>query len=886
MDILAKIFEWIQKQPNWQSDAFRRIWENGTLSDSDIDDICVLVKLSCDIQVEKNIKAQTFNPPDSGDTDAQSIPVRLYAIKELKNVNALAENQELSFNPSGLTVIYGENGSGKSGYSRVLKRACYARTQGDRILPNAFKQNKNGKAASATFMWQIGYGDEIHTKEMPWIDGKDVLKEFKPFMSSVAVFDSQCARVYTEDKGRTVDYLPYGLDLLKTLGLACKDRIGKRLQNEITAIHQGLNALQSEVGTSNQYGKFIEDIIGGKINDKIGLGKAQDKPAFTPDDQRLLNKLEKDPKGRNSEKQAQDLRKKQDKMADLKSKIVDLTKTIDNFSNQIPNMIKGIEVAKEMVSAEAEKFTSNDLLPGTVKEEAWKKLYLAAQEFSVIAYPSLASRQGPIFPEDEPHPRCVLCQQPLAQKSIDHLINFDKFMRDKSEANLLDKQKNIETIRKELNQQQINMKQILLPFVSDLESLSEDAGDKFSGLLNSLKEYIGVLEDKVKQFIVALESHKWEGFPSSPANNPEQAIEELLDWIRGQILEHGKATAESINTQITELRAKKTFDEHRETMINLIRLEMCRKAVSTRKISFFEKTLSNEEVNQKLAERLNDEIENFGSPGAGKEITFHVTHREGGSKIQLELPRLVANCRPSDILSEGEQNAIAMASFFSEISLSDNVSTLVFDDPATSMDDGRLERIAERLIDAAKKKQVIVFTHDIYFANLLSKDKEAKEIGLSHKGEQEVQTFGIVGEMPFSGMNVDEKIQDLEHRGGNLENPQMEDKQKQTELKAAYFDLRHAIEHLIESIVLHRVLTRRSSKITTGNLPKIFFQPENKADAADIIDRLHTRVSNRLHGSERGVKLQVRDLKRDVKEFKEVRKKFKCSNSAQQGSRK
>ena len=57
--------------------------------------------------------------------------VQLTSMASVFNVNALASDQILNFDQSGLTIIYGGNGSGKSGYSRALKRACRARDQSE-----------------------------------------------------------------------------------------------------------------------------------------------------------------------------------------------------------------------------------------------------------------------------------------------------------------------------------------------------------------------------------------------------------------------------------------------------------------------------------------------------------------------------------------------------------------------------------------------------------------------------------------------------------------------------------------------------------------------------------------------------------------------------------
>ena len=51
-------------------------------------------------------------------------------------MTALAREQTLEFQPAGLTVIYGDNASGKSGYARILKKVCRARAAEKPILPN------------------------------------------------------------------------------------------------------------------------------------------------------------------------------------------------------------------------------------------------------------------------------------------------------------------------------------------------------------------------------------------------------------------------------------------------------------------------------------------------------------------------------------------------------------------------------------------------------------------------------------------------------------------------------------------------------------------------------------------------------------------------------
>ena len=87
---------------------------------------------------------------------------------------------------------------------------------------------------------------------------------------------------------------------------------------------------------------------------------------------------------------------------------------------------------------------------------------------------------------------------------------------------------------------------------------------------------------------------------------------------------------------------------------------------------------------------------------------------------------VTADHQITDVLSEGEQKVIALADFLAESSMVSGESTFVFDDPVNSMDYRRIEKIALRLRELSEHNQVIVFTHNIWFAtSLLSKFESA-----------------------------------------------------------------------------------------------------------------------------------------------------------------
>ena len=133
-------------------------------------------------------------------------------IKGLVNVNALANGGSVPIALAGLTVIYGENGAGKSGYSRIFKHACRARDRREPILPNANLDPKDVGTAQAVFEAVID-GTAI---DLPWQYGVIAPEP----LSDISIFDTHCARAYIDNHGDFA-YTPYGLDILEGLVGAC-----------------------------------------------------------------------------------------------------------------------------------------------------------------------------------------------------------------------------------------------------------------------------------------------------------------------------------------------------------------------------------------------------------------------------------------------------------------------------------------------------------------------------------------------------------------------------------------------------------------------------------------------------------------------------------------
>ena len=115
------IIAWSKERPAWQREVMRRVAAGEVFSDGDYD------RLVEDIVGAKQLPEPKFGLEQLPEAAPEDSPVRLVAIEKPEHVNALESRDPLTFEPRGLTIVYGDNGSGKSGYARLLKRITRAR---------------------------------------------------------------------------------------------------------------------------------------------------------------------------------------------------------------------------------------------------------------------------------------------------------------------------------------------------------------------------------------------------------------------------------------------------------------------------------------------------------------------------------------------------------------------------------------------------------------------------------------------------------------------------------------------------------------------------------------------------------------------------------------
>lgn len=802
MTILHEIHAWSKDLSAWQQDAIARLYANRTLSSADLDDLYALAKAEVGIpdpegRVPKKLHDAQVAPPADPDR-----VVLLTAIKELNNVNALAKGARLPIARVGVTAVYGENGVGKSGYSRVFKKACRARDRREPIMPNANLEPSTRRPAQATFEAEI---DGVAT-DLPWNDGHEPPEP----LSDIAIFDSHCARAYIDNQGDFA-YSPYGLDILEGLVGAC-NRLKARALAEKTANAPNNAAYAVLAGEQTEVGKKLRGIPAITTSEDIETLCSISETEQQHLDLLIKTLAEPDPKQR-----ALVLRQKASRFRSLKERVEAAVNVVSDEKVWILQELIGksnaAKVAAELAATEF-KATPGQLA-GTGGEE-WKTLFEAARAFAELSH---AAYEFPELPADA---SCPLCQNPLGQEGSARLLRFDSFVKAAAEKAANDARVAAATPYRIIQEASLD-----LMFRDALVEEVTELCPEVTALCTALQEALDARQPAVLQ--AAADKLAWDQIPKLP-EDPQYGLAEIISSLLEQATALDATADEKLKAAMvserTELDARRRLAEVKAAVLEAIakhkicrRLQNCIDGMETRGISRKSTDLSRTTASQELAEALNAELKFL----KVHNLSVVMKPESPGGKTQFKLAlQLPGGGTPAAILSEGEQRAIAIASFMAEIRLGKGRGGIVLDDPVSSLDHRRRWEVAERLVKESLTRQVIVFTHDIYF--LLILEQKAEEVSASLTKNYIRRTahgYGVYSEdLPFDVLKTKDRVGRLRQILVDVRNAAKcgdEDLQRQLTTKS-YGLLRLAWERCIEEVLLNGAVQRFGEGVSTQRL--------------------------------------------------------------------
>ena len=804
MTVLQQIFEWSQDRPVWQRDALRRLVLNGELSDEDVRALTEICKTSHGFAEPQEVAPLTMDHiPEKSDG---GVPVSLESIFHHRGVNALADDQTLKFAPN-LTLVYGDNAAGKTGYIRILKSACRARGQ-EEILGNVVSG-----ATPLTPVVSIKYkvGDESEPRE--WVgNGED------EFVSRVSVFDTQCAAVYITEK-TDVAFRPFGLNLFDKLVQACK-AVQVQLEREQRALtSNSLVPVQAQIPEGTAAAKLLRNITSltkpEAVHSLARLSSGEEARLA------LLKKSLLDLQANDPEKLAQQLTLRAGRVEALARHIKNVEESLSAEAVQsvFSARVEGRRKSEEARRLRKATFPSN-MLVGT-GSESWTPLWEAARKFSEeLAYP------GQAFPvvEDEAH--CVLCQQDLDHEASHRLQQFEAFVATTTENELRQARESFSQQRKAFTDLNV-LTEVIDETLKELRIEHDSVSDAVAAALT-------IAENRRKAVVLALGEDQDLALDCLDV----QSVAAEVDALVGQIAERLNTLRTSadddarkrMTTEAQELRARMLLAQYEQVILDEIDRKkkyaaygLCIDDTKTRAITRKNTAVTRVAVTQKLKQSFQDKLSSLDFCHVEVELK-EVGGTEGVLYHKLVLTRAPGIELPK-VVSEGEQRCLSIASFFAELSTADDPSGIVFDDPVSSLDYRWREGVARRLVEEAKTRQVIVFTHDVVFLLLLKQYAKEQSVGqLDQHVRQLSNGAGVCAEeLPWVALPVKNKIGYLKNERQTADKLFRDGHQSAYEQQAAYLYglLREAWERAIEEVLLGGIVERFRPSVQTQHIGTI-----------------------------------------------------------------
>jgi energy-coupling factor transporter ATP-binding protein EcfA2 len=822
---LADILKWSADIPAWQRDALRRLCGQAKLEPADLMSLVAICKA-----------AEQGSPLDAThvrDPAASHAVVSLGALHGLSNVNALAPGERLSFGKAGLTVVYGDNGAGKSGYARVLKQLCRARSpKGDAILPNIYT------AASGTPSANVEFYIGGQKRNASWTQGSPT----DAMLSAVSVFDSRTANIHVENTN-DLAYTPLPLRILAGLAQACQD-VKAKLAAEIKALQEQTPAVLSkpECKHETEVGKLVA-ALSGKIKPETvkklaGLSTEEETRLQT-----LVTDLASDPTRTLRQLQGHETRLKTiiGHLERLASIVADETRT------GLHEAHAGLGTARRAATAASVNLFAEEPLPD-IGSDVWKSLWEAARDYSrASAYP------GKGFPVTDADAHCVLCQQPLSEEASKRLSSFEAFVQDESKR----REEEAETAYDEALEDVASKGIAMADVPAIITLIRDDLGQE--ALATSVRREILVLAWRLRAI---LRTHRLETLPALP---PATAVSlaPLRTALSSLATRMEALRSEANSPQRTALVAERDGLADRkwlgvvlaDVLAQITRrkaieaLEKASKDTTTNKITTQSARIAQALVTNRLRGCFAIEVDKLGVAGLAIELQQAKT-TAGVPFFQVRLIN-----KPSEpvgkVLSEGEHRCVALAAFLAELSTIDAQSAIVFDDPVSSLDHLHRDRVAARLAEAGQSRQVVVFTHDMAFLLLLDeacraiKDREATPVTyrlISRGGEN---SGFCHQDPPATVMPIDKVLDGMKAHLANVKiHHERGDQAKWLREVTSFQDqLRMSWERAVEEIV-GPVIRRLSRKVDTAGLIKLTVLTDG--DCADMREAFG-RCSALLH---------------------------------------
>lgn len=796
------VLDWAKKLTPWKQDALRRLAISNDLSDEDLSELLGMVRTSAGLSL-------ATTPPDpipfakAHFGGGKHLPIILKGIANAENINRLAPGASLSFCPKALTIVYGRNGSGKSGFVRILRTACRTRVENQaklKVLADVYGGASGPQTADIII--DKGAGDI----PIAWSPGKAA----SPELMQVAVFDSASAQLYV-DGGNQIRFLPFGLALPHRLNGVCLGLKGTLEAERTTEVGNkvSLTAIAFTSVRDTEAQRFHAALSKSTTDAQID----QATTFVEADEQRLEELTAVLSAGAVAAADVTAFSKWADNLVSECAAVAAMF--TDEPLEKLTALRDAAASARDAASLAASALFTDEPLPG-VGSNTWRSLWAAARDYSITE--AYTGKAFPVLSVDDKPSACVLCQQPLRPDGLGRMQRFQKYMDDTLDAAATQAEKAI-------NERIASLHELTSLRSADFADRLEQIRRRDAGLADVLASFRAAAVKRRDQAIARLQGEGYEAAPSMVVPLADvQMFARKLGAEKDGLVEAGNADQRTkLTTEKAELEDRKTLSANKAKLVTRRDLLLVDDAyakaladVQTRGITqrandLLDTHLTTAVITQFDAERSRFDIMHL---NVGLARKSDKTKAEFEVNTQTKMTKVT-----SEILSEGEQRALALAGFLTEVALTDGSGAIVIDDPVSSLDRDRSAKVAKRIAEEALKRQVIVFTHDMVFFNELCRTADSQGI--------EPTTIALFSDkiaagkvdmagMPWKGMNVAKRIGRVKADAAQLSKLYTTSPADyEVTVKGLYGRLRDTYERVVEEVIFRDIVRRGTDVIQT-----------------------------------------------------------------------
>lgn len=810
MPILNDIIDWVETKPVFWQVAIDRLIRNNELTSNDISELKEICK------VDYGLSDFDFDEVDFDDLRnfannvTSSDDIILFKISNVNNINALSKTSELEFASNGLTLIYGDNGSGKSSYVSILKHACNTRGNKPKINDNLYDPTCFGNDRKADIEYTVD-GTNFNTVNLI----NEVVND--SVLKSIDVFDTFSANHYIEGEDE-IAFIPQGLSIVEKLAVCIK-----KVENELNAEFSNPALVKFdhtllEVSDCSTAKTFLDN-----LNSETTLDELRAEAIWNSTKNSRLEELTKKIDKLKATDPQKTFKVNEDKIKRFEILLNKFQNLENNLTGEklkdLQQILNNLVTISEALKESSEKAFSELPIEG-VGNSSWKLLWESARRF----YNESTETEN--FPKVDGESSCPLCFQDLGEDAKNRFTAFEDFVKNDIQKTYDEASNKFDLALENLNSQDFSFEE-QKPTTIELDEMINDYSknqSQYLELLSKQKDYLTGLFNS-KKAVETINLIEVENSPKTQIQNLIKALKEANEKLKVQSIEED---LKPLNKELNQLNGeKKIFDFkpklgreiYRQKKIKL--LNQCISKCNTRTITILSNDLATNYISQNLKQNFKAELAKLGFKNI--KIETETKGQRGKQYHYLRLDEQNANgIALKDILSEGEHRCISLATFLSELSISEHKSAIIFDDPVSSLDHKWRNKISKRIAEEALERQVIVFTHDITFLLMIEEHSKKLNCSLEVKSltRKKTETGIIATNPPWDTLSVKKRIGVLKNGLVQLKSIEKNDTEEiyKEQVKPFYGKLRETWERFIEEILLNKVVQRFGREIQTQRL--------------------------------------------------------------------